>query len=100
MFSSPFFRRLFLPYLLVIAAAITVVGVFAAHTVHTTYVERQTESLRQNLRLVSHAIAPQLTAAAAAPDALDTQAKKMGATIGNRITIMRAAGAVIADSEA
>jgi len=105
LFSSPFFRRLFLPYLLVIAVAIAVVGVFAAHTVHTTYLERQTESLRQNLRLVSHAITPELTAATAAAAAtqatsIDAEIKKMGNAIGNRITVMRADGVVIADSEA
>jgi two-component system phosphate regulon sensor histidine kinase PhoR len=95
--TSPFFRRLFLPYLLLICAATAVVGGFAARTVHATYLERQTESLRQNLRLVSHSIALQL----AAPDAaLDAQVKRVGTAIGTRITLMRADGVVIADSEA
>src|SRR5258706_4304610 len=96
MLTSPFFRRLFLPYLLLICAATTTVGFFAAKTVHATYLERQTESLRQNLRLVSHSIAPQLGQADAA---LDAQVKRMGAAIGTRITLMRADRVVIGDSE-
>ncbi|MDB5320949.1 MAG: hypothetical protein JWN40_2580 [Phycisphaerales bacterium] len=99
MFTSPFFRRLFLPYLLLICAATAAVGVFAARTVYSTYLERQTDALRQNLRLVSHAISVQLAAPSAA-STLDPEVKRIGAAIGNRITIMRADGVVIADSEA
>jgi two-component system phosphate regulon sensor histidine kinase PhoR len=106
--TSPFFRRLFLPYLLLICAATAAVGFFAARTVHATYIERQTEALRQNLRLVCHAIAPQIStptpaagaSAKAAAPLLDAQVKQMGAAINTRITIMRDDGVVIADSEA
>jgi two-component system phosphate regulon sensor histidine kinase PhoR len=98
MLNSPFFRRLFLPYLLLICAATTAVGFFAARTVYSSYLERQTEALRENLRLVSHSISEQLKSGAF--EALDAQVKKMGAAIGNRITIMRDDGVVIADSDA
>jgi two-component system phosphate regulon sensor histidine kinase PhoR len=95
--TSPFFRRLFLPYLLVICAATGAVGFFAARTVHATYLDRQTEALDENLRLVSDMIAGQLSSSS---EGLDNRIKKMGAVIGNRITIMRADGVVVADSEA
>src|SRR5690242_3075947 len=100
MLTSHFFRRLFLPYLLLICAATAAVGFFAAETVHSTYVDRQTEGLRENLRLVAHAIAPQLSAPALDPKSVESQVKKMGDVIGNRITLMREDGLVIADSEA
>ena len=98
MFTSPFFRRLFLPYLLLICAATAAVGFVAARTVHTSYLDRQTESLRNDLRLVSDAIAPRL----ARGDTADLQAvvRQTGVAIGTRITVMRADGTVIADSEA
>jgi two-component system phosphate regulon sensor histidine kinase PhoR len=98
MLTSPFFRRLFLPYLLLIGAATTFVGFFASRTVHSSYLERQTESLRENLRLVSHSLAPLLTSGQTA--GIDALVRKMGAAVGNRVTIMRDDGAVIADSEA
>jgi two-component system phosphate regulon sensor histidine kinase PhoR len=97
--TSPFFRRLFLPYLLLICAATAAVGAFAARTVHATYVGRQTEALRSNLRLVAADLAPQL-AAGTETAAVDARVKQMGAAAGNRITIMRGDGIVIADSDA
>jgi two-component system phosphate regulon sensor histidine kinase PhoR len=98
--TSPFFRRLFLPYLLLICAATAVVGFFAARTIHESYVERQTEALRENLRLVSHSIGPQIASGPLDPAQFQEQIKKMGSVIGNRITVMRGDGVVIADSEA
>src|SRR4051812_31721547 len=97
MFTSPFFRRLFLPYLLVICAATGAVGFFAARTVYNTYFDRQTRSLRDNLRLVCDNIAPTL---ATDTTGLDERVKKMGAVIQNRITLIKDDGVVIADSEA
>ena len=98
MLTSPFFRRLFLPYLLLIIASTVGVGSFAARTVYSSYLDRQTESLRENLRLVSHSLAPLL--ASGQTGVIDAQVKKMGAAIGNRVTIMREDGVVIGDSEA
>jgi two-component system phosphate regulon sensor histidine kinase PhoR len=98
MLTSPFFRRLFLPYLLLIIASTGAVGFFAARTVYSSYLDRQTESLRENLRLVSHSLAPLLSSGKTS--AIDAQVKKMGAAIGNRVTIMRDDGVVIGDSEA
>src|SRR5688500_8017625 len=98
MLNSPFFRRLFLPYLLVICAATFAVGGFAVHTVRKTYLVRQTQPLRSGLRLLSGALAPQV--AAGAFDGLDAHVKKTGNAIGDRVTVMRGDGVVVADSEA
>src|SRR4051812_25498393 len=95
MFTSPFFRRLFLPYFLLICAATAAVGFFAAHTLRASYVANQTEALRDHARLVSHALSAHL----ASPDLAPTVAK-LARSIGARITIMRADGVVLADSEA
>src|SRR5436853_7358109 len=89
MLTSPFFRRLFLPYLLLICAATAAVGFFAASTIHESYVERQTEALRENLRLVSHSIGPQIASGPLDRAQFEEQIKKMGGVIGNRITVMR-----------
>ncbi|HEY7116596.1 MAG TPA: ATP-binding protein [Tepidisphaeraceae bacterium] len=100
MLTSPFFRRLFLPYLLLISAATAVVGLVAGTTLYTSYVNQQTQSLRDNLRLVCNALAPKLSGAERVPDDLEPTVKKVGSTIGNRITVIRADGVVLADSEA
>jgi two-component system phosphate regulon sensor histidine kinase PhoR len=99
MFTSPFFRRLFLPYLLLICAATAIVGFVAARTVHTSYLDRQTDALRTNLRLVAHAVAPLLAGATPSPE-LQPIVRQMGTTIGDRITLMKSDGTVVADSEA
>jgi two-component system phosphate regulon sensor histidine kinase PhoR len=98
MLNSPFFRRLFLPYLLLICAATFAVGGFAVHSVRSTYLDRQTHSLRAGLRLLSTALAPQIASGALA--GLDSHVKKTGRAIGDRVTVMRGDGVVVADSEA
>src|SRR4051812_25433285 len=96
MLNSPFFRRLFVPYVVLIVLATAAVGFFAARTVRSTYIDRQTDSLRENIRLIAHSVAPRLDA----PAALDALVKQIFAATGNRVTIMRADGVVVADSEA
>ena len=58
--------------------ATAVVGFFAARTIHESYVERQTEALRENLRLVSHSIGPQLASGPVDPASFQEQIKKAG----------------------
>jgi two-component system phosphate regulon sensor histidine kinase PhoR len=99
MFTSPFFRRLFVPYLLLICGAIATVGFLAARVVRGSYLERQTESLRDGVRLVSAAIAPEILGREPPAD-LDAKIDRLGAATGLRITIMREDGVVVADSEA
>src|SRR5687767_11638758 len=98
MLTSPFFRRLFLPYLLLICAATAGVGFFAARTVRATYIDRQKEALRDTIRLVAADLAKDLRTAPTA--AVQARAKKLGSSIGSRVTIMRADGSVLADTDA
>ncbi len=103
MLASPFFRRLFLPYLLLICAVTTSVGIFAAHTIRTTYLDRQQAALREGVRLISHAIGPALQQSPRADTfaaSFNERIRKLGQAIDARVTIMREGGKVIADSEA
>jgi two-component system phosphate regulon sensor histidine kinase PhoR len=99
LFTSPFFRRLFVPYLLLICGVIAVVGFVSARIVRISYLDRQTELLRDGTRLVSVAIAPAISAPALPAD-FDAQIDQLGKATGLRITIMREDGVVVADSEA
>lgn len=99
MLASPFFRRLFLPYFVLICLSTAVVGIVAARLVRNTYMERQTTALRQSLSLLSHDMATDFVNGVPPAD-YDAQIKKMGHSTGFRITVMRADGVVIADAEA
>ena len=99
MFNSPFFRRLFVPYLLLICGAIAAVGFVSAQAVRASYLDRQTELLRDGGRLTSAAIAPAITSGAL-NESFDRQVDQLGRATGLRITVMRDDGVVVADSEA
>jgi two-component system phosphate regulon sensor histidine kinase PhoR len=99
LFTSPFFRRLFVPYLLLICGVIAVVGFVSARVVRLTYLDRQTELLRDGGRLLCAAIAPIISGPTLPPD-FDAQIDQLGKATGLRITIMRDDGTVVADSEA
>jgi len=96
--KSPFFRRLFLPYLLLICAAVGVVGVLAAQRLRDSYLERTHQMLLDNTLLVGQLIADNLSR----DDAfrLNGQIKRLGQAIGCRITVVRTDGTVAADNEA
>src|SRR5437868_11198440 len=51
--SSRFFRRIFLPYLLLICAATVSVGIFAAVRLHDSYLRGVRQSLQHEAILVS-----------------------------------------------
>jgi two-component system phosphate regulon sensor histidine kinase PhoR len=99
LFTSPFFRRLFVPYLMLICGAIAAVGFVAAQAVRASYLDRQTELLRDGGRLASAALAPAI-ASGAIGDPFDKQVDQLGKATGLRITVMRDDGVVVADSEA
>jgi two-component system phosphate regulon sensor histidine kinase PhoR len=99
LFNSPFFRRLFVPYLLLICGAIAAVGFVAAQAVRVSYLDRQTELLRDGGRLASAAVAPSIVSGAVG-EALDAQVDQLGRATGLRITVMRDDGVVVGDSEA
>jgi two-component system phosphate regulon sensor histidine kinase PhoR len=96
--TSPFFRRLFLPYLLLIAASVLVVGVLAAQRLRASFLQSTSQRLRDNSLLVVQLTTPKLSAESA--DDLREHVRALGRALGCRITIIDADGRVIADSEA
>ncbi|HYE18463.1 MAG TPA: ATP-binding protein [Tepidisphaeraceae bacterium] len=99
MLTSPLFRRLFIPYLLLICGVTAAVGVFAANSLRASYLARAEAALRQQVRLVSAQIADDLRTDAPTP-ALAADVGQISAATGVRVTVMRDDGVVVADSEA
>lgn len=98
MFTSPLFRRLFLPYLMLICAAVSIVGVVAAQRLRAGYLERTEQALFDDSYLVAELIKNNLDTGQAAE--LNAQVQRLGQAVGCRITVVRADGTVIADNEA
>lgn len=98
MFSSPFFRRLFLPYLLLICAATAAVGFFAARQLRDGYLDRTHTALRDQDRIVRALIADPLQHGdLARVQAIVTELHK---EVDCRITLIDSTGKVLADNEA
>ena len=98
MFSSRFFRRIFLPYLLLICAVAGAIGAFAAFRVRQTYFDRTRQALHEESLLVSELLGNHL----AAGDRLEIQqaTRRLGSQLRCRITIIEDDGTVIGDNEA
>jgi two-component system phosphate regulon sensor histidine kinase PhoR len=97
-FASPFFRRLFLPYLLLICLATGAVGLAGARRLRESYIGQTTVALRHHTQLISRIIDGDDRSARAMEVTRDVQ--DIGRSIDHRITIISADGAVIADNEA
>ena len=98
MFASRFFRRLFLPYLLLICAATTIVGVFAAVRLRSAYLDRTRDSLVGETNVVISDVQNDLDGAHA--DELMRKVRQLGSQLSCRITVIDADGLVVADNEA
>jgi two-component system phosphate regulon sensor histidine kinase PhoR len=98
LFTSPFFRRLFFPHLILLWLAIALVGFLGAVSLRTSYIENTKQSLYNQCRLVSDLAAPLIKTNDLS--ALNEMAKHLGETAGCRITIIQSDGRVIADNEA
>ena len=100
MFKSLFFRRLYIPYMLLVCAVALIVGILGAVRLHDAYT-RQARSLLRNTAIVtSQLLAQDLQR----QDKLSLQEKvrALGQRVGYRITVIGpdAEGTVLADSEA
>lgn len=98
MFASPFFRRLFLPYLLLICLAVGVIGYVGARQLRSSYLERTGHSLENETMLLAPIVAVNL-----APDRvreLNAQVSEFGQMLARRITVVAADGQVLADNQA
>lgn len=96
--SSRFFRRIFLPYLLLICAATGMVGVFAALRLHGSYLRQTRQTLLNEAVLVSDVIRDDLARSDAA--AVEREAKRLGTALSCRITVIADDGTVLGDNEA
>jgi two-component system phosphate regulon sensor histidine kinase PhoR len=94
--KSTFFRRLFIPYLVLICLAVGGIGFFAAVRLRSTYLDGRRESLHYDLQLVSRLIHGNVDQGRFAE--LNQQVKELGEAAGARITIIRGDGVVLADS--
>ena len=98
MLSSRFFRRIFLPYLLLICTATAVVGAFVAFRARQSYLERTRQAMQQDAILVSDLLKDDLLKGNAS--AVEEAARRLGATLRCRVTIIEDDGRVIGDNEA
>ncbi len=98
MFTSPFFRRLFIPYLILLWLGIGWVGVFGAMRLRTSYLDNTRQAMKNESHLVADLAVPLLKNRD--QSGLSELSKRLGGSLGRRITIIDAAGVVIADNEA
>jgi len=96
--TSPFFRRLFLPYLLLICAAVGGVGLVGAMRLHRSYMEHTRSVLGEETQLIAQILGLDLRAERAAE--MNAQVGRLGRMLARRITVISADGRVIADTEA
>ena len=97
MFTSPFFRRLFIPYLILLWLGIGLVGVFGAMRLRGSYLANTRQAMRNESRLVADLALPLLRSDDSA--GLSDLLKRLGASLDRRITLIESNGNVIADNE-
>jgi two-component system phosphate regulon sensor histidine kinase PhoR len=96
--SSRFFRRIFLPYLLLICTATAAVGAFVALRVRQNYLERTEQTMQQDALLISDLLKDDLQKGDAA--SIESESRRLGAMLNCRVTIIEDDGRVIGDNEA
>ena len=97
MFASSYFRKLFLPYLILICSATTVVGVFAAVRLRSSYLNRTKEQLGSEALFVARQIQSDL--AGNQEEAIRQKIAQLGSGLGCRVTVIDGSGAPLADTE-
>lgn len=85
--------RIAVPFVLLLAAAMLVLGLILSQLARDVYAERLTVQLEHQARLVSEVVQP-LDGAA-----LESAVQRLGDASDSRITVIRADGVVLADSE-
>ena len=98
MFASPLFRRLFLPYLLLICLATGAVGLVGANRLRESYIGQSITALRHHTALISRVIDADIRTSQLENIAADV--KDIGQRIDHRITVIASDGTVLADNEA
>src|ERR1041384_8005463 len=96
MFNSLFFRRLFVPYLLLICAAVAGVGFFAGVRLRSSYLDSRHQQLTEEILLCSELIRSDL--GTGQNERLNAHIRAIGDEIHCRITVIAADGTVLADN--
>jgi two-component system phosphate regulon sensor histidine kinase PhoR len=95
--SSRFFRRLFLPYLVLICAATGAVGAFSALRFRWAFLDRTRQTLAEESLLVADRVSPEL--AAGRTGAVNATVGELGRALGCRVTVIGDDGKVFGDNE-
>jgi two-component system phosphate regulon sensor histidine kinase PhoR len=93
-----FGKRLTASYLFVVAVTLLFTGVFLTPRLRNVFLSQIEQSLAAQATLIAQDLAPRL-AGATLQNNLETQALQYGRQMGYRVTIIRADGLVIGDSE-
>jgi two-component system phosphate regulon sensor histidine kinase PhoR len=96
--SSRFFRRIFLPYLLLICAATSAVAIFAALRLRDSYLTTTRENLKNEAALAAEILSAEL--ALGKSDIVQKQAQQVGNSVHCRVTVIDEDGTVVSDNEA
>ncbi len=99
MFTSRIFRRLFIPYLLLIIGVSVVVGLVGRRQLTEAYLDRTEQALAVETRLIARLLHDQLKPSSPAEGWADDLRQYANLT-GYRITVIDSAGVVLADTEA
>jgi two-component system phosphate regulon sensor histidine kinase PhoR len=97
-FSSRFFRRLFLPYLVLLCAATGSVGFFTALRFRTSYLGQTQQSLSRQADLIWALARPKIDAGDTGT--VEQLLRGLNDTLRCRVTIIEGDGLVLADSQA
>ncbi len=100
MFKSLFFRRLYIPYMLLVCAVALIVGGIGAVRLHDAYTRQASALLRSTAIVTSQLLAPDLERQDKL--ALQEKVRALGRQMGYRITVIGpdSEGTILADSEA
>ena len=96
MLSSRFFRRIFLPYLLVISFATSAVGIFSAIHLRDSYIANNRAKLHNEAVLAADLLKPYLPGGQSV--LLQEQAHQIGDALHCRITVIEEDGQVIGET--
>jgi two-component system phosphate regulon sensor histidine kinase PhoR len=96
--SSRFFRRIFLPYLLLICGVALAVGAILAMRIRENYLESRRQSLHTGAVLASEILNNDLLRGDR--PAIEGTTRRLAGALGGRLTVIEEDGTVVGDSEA
>ena len=96
LFRSAFFRRLYLPYLMLICVAVGGAGIFAAVRLRSTYLVTRDQALRDHLSLLADQVGALMAEGRIAE--LNDRLRAIGEKVDMRFTVIAEDGNVLADN--